>query len=938
MAKKKKKLSKLNSAIRHIFDGVGFDDGIDLVERDTLMELTHVLGIIPDDYDKTSLVRTLRRTWSDADPQMRADIVDFLKAQNRVYKSSHPIDKAIEKNDKIDALIAEMHEVTAEEVKALHQAMMDVRTKKINRGKLEQKLAHLRFADKRTQVEKALEGQFDYDDSFVFHHAFAYSIFGESFKKIQPVRSAVFSYTYLTEQSADELIGEIGALKQGLIDEKQAQINAFLKQLSQGHPYLDETVIITALKSSPPSENVTTPPLSDSTLKAVIGKQLPGADAYQSDYEVIIDSPDTFDLPYSDQRVTYPVHIAIEKQALFDDLWQGRPIDLQQSLERSREESRNAFESELAYLVESCSEQARLLELDEATLHAKIYDQLLPQLNNSLHISSKVVRKVLFHFNQSIQQELFKKQRQALLARTIRDFKNLFPTARQMTRRLIFHTGPTNSGKTYEAMQHLKKADTGYYLAPLRLLALEGYEELKSSGIDVSLITGEEQLLDEEATHISSTIEMLNFDVDVDVCVIDEVQMLGDRDRGWAWANAIIGAPASTIVMTGSENAIAAVTALADYLGEPLEVIRFERKNRLELMRQATPISAITPGTAVVAFSRKEVLRLKQQLVRTHRVSVVYGNLSPEVRREEARRFREGETDVMVATDAIAMGLNLPIQTILFARGDKFDGESQRDLTPSEVHQIAGRAGRFGLKEVGYVGAIKPDILQVIHKQFPKAAKPISIPFNVSANLEHIKLVGTILEEESLTEILRFFVKNMQFEGPFRAINLEGMAEASEVVDRHNLDLTTKYHLACAPVTTSSPYIMESFERYIRALEQHKPVTYIPPSNLGDYATTMEQLLQAEDRVKEISLYLWLSYRFSDYFIDDEKAREYRGILNRYIESSLKQSEFVPRCRQCTKPLPLNSEYAICQSCFRKLNMQKRKADRSGNERKKQRR
>jgi len=284
------------------------------------------------------------------------------------------------------------------------------------------------------------------------------------------------------------------------------------------------------------------------------------------------------------------------------------------------------------------------------------------------------------------------------------------------------------------------------------------------------------------------------------------------------------------------------------------------------------------------------------------------------------------------------MGLNLPIQTILFARSDKFDGETQRDLTPSEVHQISGRAGRYGLSEKGHVGALKPDVLQVIHREFPKPAKTVPVPFSVSANLEHIKLVGAILEEESLTEILRFFVKNMQFTGPFRATNLESMAETSEIVDRYQLDLPSKYHLACAPITTKSPYIMESFERYIKALEQHKAVTYIPPSHLGDRAVTMEQLLEAEDRVKEISLYLWLSYRFGDYFVDAEKARQFRGVLNRYIENSLKQSEFVPRCRQCTKPLPLNSQYAICQSCFRKLNMQKRQADRSEEHRPKRRR
>ncbi len=84
----------------------------------------------------------------------------------------------------------------------------------------------------------------------------------------------------------------------------------------------------------------------------------------------------------------------------------------------------------------------------------------------------------------------------------------------------------------------------------------------------------------------------------------------------------------------------------------------------------------------------------------------IYGNLSPEVRREEARRFREGESDILIATDAISMGLNLPIKTILFAKDNKFDGVQRRELTTSEILQISGRAGRYGLYESGYVGAL----------------------------------------------------------------------------------------------------------------------------------------------------------------------------------------------------------------------------------------
>ena len=124
------------------------------------------------------------------------------------------------------------------------------------------------------------------------------------------------------------------------------------------------------------------------------------------------------------------------------------------------------------------------------------------------------------------------------------ELKSLFPLARHLNRELYFFVGPTNSGKTYEAFEELKASDCGVYLAPLRLLALEGYERLNSQNISTSLITGEEELLNDDASYLCSTIEMLDFSLEVDTIVIDEVQMIDDRDMGWAWVNAIIGAPA----------------------------------------------------------------------------------------------------------------------------------------------------------------------------------------------------------------------------------------------------------------------------------------------------------------------------------------------------------------------------------------------------------
>jgi ATP-dependent RNA helicase SUPV3L1/SUV3 len=436
--------------------------------------------------------------------------------------------------------------------------------------------------------------------------------------------------------------------------------------------------------------------------------------------------------------------------------------------------------------------------------------------------------------------------------------------------------------------------------------------------VTVSLITGEEEIIDEESTHISSTIEMLNISVDVDVCVIDEIQMIDDRDRGWAWANALIGAPAKTVVLTGSQNAIDAVTKLCEYLEEPLEVIHFERMNPLSVMKYPVSLRKIEKQSAVVAFSRREVLSLKQQLSERYRVSVVYGNLSPEVRREEARRFREGESDILVATDAIAMGLNLPIRTLLFARDNKFDGLRRRELTPSEVQQIAGRAGRYGIHENGFVGAIDDSTLSTVSTLMNAALPDIEMPFAVMAGLDLVMLTGEILETENLMEILSFFAENMEFDGPFVAANIESMLEVAAIVDEYSLDLKTKYHLSCAPASISSPYIESAFHRYIRNIESTTPVLYIPPRDLPAFAQTNDMLLNAEDRVREISLYLWLSFKFPEYFKDTQKAIDARVRLNTFIENSLKKGHFVKKCRSCGKVLDFSYRFSICESCHNK--------------------
>jgi ATP-dependent RNA helicase SUPV3L1/SUV3 len=156
---------------------------------------------------------------------------------------------------------------------------------------------------------------------------------------------------------------------------------------------------------------------------------------------------------------------------------------------------------------------------------------------------------------------------------------------------------------------------------------------------------------------------MLDPEQVVDVAVIDEIQMLADKDRGWAWTAALMGVAARTVYLLGAPEALPLIERVALYLGEPLEIVRLERKQPLHMVEERLEFEDVRKGDALIAFSRRNV-HLVRDIVQAKGLTaaVIYGALAPEVRRREAERFTNGEADVVVATDAIGMGLNLPIR------------------------------------------------------------------------------------------------------------------------------------------------------------------------------------------------------------------------------------------------------------------------------------
>ena len=302
-----------------------------------------------------------------------------------------------------------------------------------------------------------------------------------------------------------------------------------------------------------------------------------------------------------------------------------------------------------------------------------------------------------------------------------------YKEARRMKRHFHLHVGETNTGKTYSSIKRLMEAESGVYLAPLRLLALEIQDKLNSENIACSLLTGEEEDIITYAYHVSSTIEKLQLGTPYDVCVIDEAQMISDNQRGWAWTRAIIGVLAPEVHICMAPEALDIVIKLIKDCGDTYEVIRHKRDTELIVEDKKFNLERdVKKGDALVVFGKKKALAVSAQLLNNNiRTSIIYGSLPYSTRKKQFDRFLSGETEVIVCTDAIGMGVNLPIKRIVFLETRKYDGVSMRKLRVSEIKQIAGRAGRKGIYDKGYVAATKD--IELIRDALKAKPKKIEI-------------------------------------------------------------------------------------------------------------------------------------------------------------------------------------------------------------------
>jgi ATP-dependent RNA helicase SUPV3L1/SUV3 len=463
-------------------------------------------------------------------------------------------------------------------------------------------------------------------------------------------------------------------------------------------------------------------------------------------------------------------------------------------------------------------------------------------------------------------------------------YHKLYP-ARRLTRRWTALLGPTNSGKTHRSIEAMAAAEHGIYLSPLRLMALENQERIESMGVPCSLVTGEEEIIREGATHFCCTVEeFARFrHQHWDVVVVDEVQMMADPQRGWAWVDALVSAHTPQLMMTGPALIEPSLRTLCDLCEDKLVVQRTKRLSPVEVARHATTLERLEPGSLLVAFSRKLVLELKGMLESAGKsVSVVYGALSPEVRREQARRFREGEADIMVATDAVGMGLNLPAHTLCFYTDEKFDGIQNRQLNVQEVKQIGGRAGRFGHHDSGEITALDPQTLKSIRRLFNSPDAPVDLSqFQVRPSIDHLSAISELMGEPSLLRAWLTFNRNINYGEAFISILPDELAEWIELIDDPKIPLWLRWTFACTPIRGGfdSPASQHT-QRWIKRVAEGHAIP-MPKLLLGADLASLESTLHV------VETYLHLARSLPEHFPEHDDGEAARKLLNDAITREL---------------------------------------------------
>jgi len=537
-----------------------------------------------------------------------------------------------------------------------------------------------------------------------------------------------------------------------------------------------------------------------------------------------------------------------------------------------------------------------------------------------------------------------------------------YPEARAMQRKIHLHVGPTNSGKTYQALQRLEMAESGIYAGPLRLLAHEVYTRLNAKNKLCSLITGEERRIPEgqEAYLTSCTVEMVPLNTTVDVAIIDEIQMMGDTSRGWAWTQAFLGVKAKEVHLCGEMRTEPLIQQLCAMMGDSLEIHRYERLSPLEAMKSSLKgdLRNLKKGDAIILFSRLGIHTMKREIERMtgKRCAVVYGSLPPETRAQQASLFNNpnNDYDFLVASDAVGMGLNLSIKRIIFETTSKTDEIGFRTLQVSEIKQIAGRAGRYRTAaqtvEDGRLssqqGNSSPDYpiqLEIVKRKFPDTIGLVTtlqdydmpiLQHAMSSEAPPLATAGVSAPDDVIARFAAYFPEHTPFSyillrlheissiNPrFHLCRLREHLDIADAIQEYDLTINDRIVFISAPAS----FRRQGIEAVVKALA--KCVANQSGGELLDIkeiklelldepvdVENKEYLRSLENLHSALTLYLWLSYRFAGVFRSQALAFHVKGLLEERIDMCLSKVQMDPWRRKWMSLLQQRAAFSSMKS------------------------
>ncbi|KAF6807849.1 ATP-dependent RNA helicase suv3 [Colletotrichum musicola] len=496
-----------------------------------------------------------------------------------------------------------------------------------------------------------------------------------------------------------------------------------------------------------------------------------------------------------------------------------------------------------------------------------------------------------------------------------------YPATRAMQRTIHLHVGPTNSGKTYRALKALENAKTGIYGGPLRLLAHEIYTRFTDKGKPCAMITGEEQRIPEGEDNffISCTVEMTPLNRMVDVAVLDEIQMIGDKERGWAWTQALLGVMAKEVHLCGEERVVGLIKSICASIGEKCIVHRYQRLSPLAVMKESldNDLTKLEKGDAVVAFTRVHLHGLKRAIedATGRRCAIVYGSLPPETRAQQANLFNDPDNDYdfLVASDAIGMGLNLEIKRVIFETSSKHDGTQFRTLNTSEIKQIGGRAGRYKSarqaatdaaspeatapavpeRKIGYVTTLDHGDLAPITAAFQKEIEPLEVACIHPPAFITEQFAEYFPPDTPLSFIMLRLREQAPISERFNVHVPESALEVADAIQEFPMSIQERLTVLNAPASMRLPGMRQIIREIGRAISVRRDgalydmksinlelLDASPEDFLGQgrkYLLAIEGLHQA------ITLYLWVSYRFPSIFVSQTLAFHIKDFVEEKI-------------------------------------------------------